>query len=308
MKIEVVNGASLFSEDSGADEAAHGPDFEYATCSNEFTMKRGQPSGLLYLDPRPADSSFSTIYPSTYEPYRFDELPAIVKAARDFVQSGKAKLIRRLVSDGARILDVGCGNGALLKLLRSKGSASWQLHANDINADGLRSLQAEGFTIHPGRVEELVVGEPFDLVILNQVIEHLADVRSVLRGISRILRPGGAILIETPSSDGLDARAFSGRHWGGYHFPRHFFIFDQRLLVRLLAEEGFEVSSVTYLASPAFWIQSIHHLLADHGHGRAARLFTVRNPILLAMFAFFDTAVAAMGGRTSNMRVTASRR
>ena len=75
--------------------------------------------------------------------------------------------------------------------------------------------------------------DSYDLVIMNQLIEHVAiAARPALHGDVRDLRPGGHLFLETPNLDSLDARAFRRRYWGGYHLPRHFHLFDSRTLPR----------------------------------------------------------------------------
>lgn len=307
-QVKTTAAESLFGSDEAASTVARGRDFEYDTCDNEFTFKQGAKTGLLFLDPRPAEEELGRIYPRDYLPYRFDELPPLIQKARDFVQRGKVRNIARLVSPDARILDVGCGSGSLLRLLRRHGSPSWRLYANDLNEKVLRRLESEGFSICPGRVEGVRPLETLDAVILNQVIEHFSNIRGILSAIHNLLAPGGIVFIETPSIEGLDAKLFGGRYWGGYHFPRHWYLFSARLLRRLLEESGFEVVAEEYLASPSFWIQSLHHFFLDKGFPRLAGFFDVKNPFLLAPFTLFDTLTAFIGGKTSNMRVVACKR
>jgi len=72
---------------------AQGRDFEYGTTPLEFTVVRCDGCGIQFLDPRPADDEIAGLYPDTYIPYRMDQLPAPVRAARDFVQRSKVRAI-----------------------------------------------------------------------------------------------------------------------------------------------------------------------------------------------------------------------
>lgn len=305
--IRTVASASLFASDKDAAVVARGKDFEYDTCDNEFSMKRGAATGLLFLDPRPADSEWDVIYPSHYLPYRFDELPWLIRVMRDQAQKSKVLALRSLLPSTAKILDVGCGSGKLLRLMRRHGPPRWELHGSDFNRDVLEPLRRDGFTTHAGPLPATSSRE-FDCVIMNQVIEHFADVRGALAAVQVLLRPGGLLFLETPSFDGLDARLFSDRYWGGYHFPRHWYLFNAPLLRELLSASGFDVIEERYLASPSFWIQSLHHFLKDKGRTALARFFEVRNIPLLAVFTLFDLATILAGGKTSTMRLVSRRR
>jgi SAM-dependent methyltransferase len=303
--IATESAASLFADDQSSLLVATGRDFEYGTCSNTFTFKRALPSGLLYLDPRPTDSELGTIYPKDYEPYRFESLPPLVRLARDRVQKSKVDYIRSIIGSRAKIIDIGCGNGKLLRLMRRFGPTDWELHANDLNHEAIEGLRADRITPHSCRAEEIALDAHFDLIILNQVIEHFADVHGLLATARRLLAPGGVLLIETPSIDGLDSNLFGRSYWGGYHFPRHFYLFNEGSLIRLCEEHGFTATRASYLASPAFWVQSLHHWLLDRGYPGLARWFTLRNLPLVAAVTLFDVVRIRLGLKSSNMRLLA---
>lgn len=145
--------------------------------------------------------------------------------------------------------------------------------------------------------------EIVDLIVLNQVIEHLDDPSAVLDKASHILKKGGYIFIETPSLDGWDARIFGSRYWGGWHFPRHWTLFTDRTLTKLLEKKNFRVIEKAYLLSPNFWAQSFHHCLIDKGVSeRIAGLFDCRNPLALSLFSGVDL-LQKVFGHTSNMRL-----
>jgi hypothetical protein len=68
-----------------------------------------------------------------------------------------------------------------------------------------------------------------------------------------LLEDGGYLFIETPSIDGLDRRLFGRGYWGGYHIPRHFWLFNEESLERLLKTAGLEMKEIRYLCT-CFWI------------------------------------------------------
>ena len=308
--VRTERAASLFEDDHVSEPLASGRDFEYGTCDNEFRFVRALPSGLVYLLERPTAEELPRLYPSHYEPYRFETLPPVVRRARERVQRRKVAVVRRLVPGRGAILDVGCGSGALLHLLRAHGQRHWTLHGNEMHEPSLRQLAVDGFFMHPGPVQAIDGQARFDLIVLNQVIEHFADVHGVVAACARLLKPGGHLLIETPSTSGLDFRLFRGRHWGGYHVPRHFYLFDARTLGRLLERHGLQTVQAQYLASPAFWTQSLHHWASESRwrlwRWLAPRLH-LRNLPLTAAVTALDLAALALGGRTSNLRLVARR-
>ena len=292
---------------AGFSVAATGYDFEYRTCRNQFEIRRAADCDLLYVFPQPCAEALATIYPPEYIPFQFHQLHGPVRWARDFVQGRKAKAILQLARETGKILDVGTGSGILLRqIARVKGSTK-DLYANDFSDSILAPLRKKGFQTLIGQAETLETAERFAVICMNQVLEHLQNPVSVVHRLSTLLAPGGYLFIETPNIASLDARIFGARFWGGYHIPRHFWLFSEKSLRQLLTSAGLCVTSVRYLASPAFWIQSVHHLLLDRGWFKTARFFSEKNPLLLAPATILDLLTGALGGKTSNIRIVAQK-
>jgi 2-polyprenyl-3-methyl-5-hydroxy-6-metoxy-1,4-benzoquinol methylase len=300
--------ACLGDPRAGFSVVASGYDFEYRTCRNQFEIRRAADCDLLYLFPQPCPESLATIYPPEYIPFQFHELRGPVRWARDFIQGRKAKAILRLAGENGKILDVGTGSGILLRqIARVKGGTNG-LYANDFSDSILAPLRREGFGTVAGTAENLATTERFAVICMNQVLEHLQNPASVVDQLSKLLAPGGYLFIETPNIASLDARIFGARFWGGYHIPRHFWLFSEDSLRKLLTTAELSVTDVRYLASPAFWIQSVHHALLDHGWVNTARFFSEKNPLLLAPATLLDLFTGALGGKTSNIRIIAQKR
>jgi len=115
-----------------------------------------------------------------------------------FGQDRRLGLIRSYAPlEHARILDIGCGLGVYVRKFRE---FSDEVYGIDIDPKRLR----EGARTTPGLM--LAVGEhlpfrgdTFDLVVLNEVIEHVQDDRATITEALRILRPGGRIAIYAPN-------------------------------------------------------------------------------------------------------------
>jgi SAM-dependent methyltransferase len=138
--------------------------------------------------------------------------------------------------------------------------------------------------------------DSYDLVLLIQTIEHVADPLAVLRRIGELLRPGGRLLVVTDNTASLDFRLNRSRHWGGYHFPRHWNLFDQPSL-RLAAERaGLEVDQLGTMMSPVNWTYSVRNRLVDHGAPQwLVEQFSLSAPLALGVFTLVDSVHTALG-------------
>lgn len=285
----------------------HGPDFEYRSCDNEFEFVECPSCGLAYLKDQPTADMLDVIYGDDYIPHKFNEhLGGFIAGLRRRVQAKKVAPLAGRLGDGAVIADVGPGNGEFLSLIKSAGRAGWRLYGIDFSDHAIDAVERIGAIGVKARFESVDwQGPPIDAITMNQVIEHLDDPRAAVAKSFELLRPGGILFLETPSTDGWDYHLFKQRHWGGWHTPRHFFLFNAANLSRLVESQGFVVEEVCHLLSPNFWLQSVHHRLMDRGSERLAKLFDVSVlPSLIAASAL-DVIQNGVRRRTSNFRLIA---
>ncbi|MGK2966869.1 MAG: class I SAM-dependent methyltransferase, partial [Tepidiformaceae bacterium] len=115
-----------------------------------------------------------------------------------FGQDRRLNLIEEYATlDGARVLDIGCGLGKYVQKFQERGAEAYGL---DIDAKRL----LEGSKNVPGLMLGISEGLPFadgtfDLVVLNEVIEHVNDDRATMKEARRVLKPGGRVAIYAPN-------------------------------------------------------------------------------------------------------------
>jgi SAM-dependent methyltransferase len=115
-----------------------------------------------------------------------------------FGQDRRLDLIRRYAPlEGARILDIGCGLGVYVRKFRE---FSDRVCGIDVDPRRLR----EGAATTPGLMlavgEHLpFAGDAFDVVVLNEVIEHVQDDRATIAEAFRVIRPGGHVVVYAPN-------------------------------------------------------------------------------------------------------------
>jgi len=87
----------------------------------------------------------------------------------------------------------------------------------------------------------------FDLVYASEMIEHCADSRAVLSEISRLLKPGGMLVLSTPNSAFWPYRilALLGQTPSEYQHPGHVRFFSKRSLLNTIESAGFEIVSTS---------------------------------------------------------------
>jgi SAM-dependent methyltransferase len=111
-------------------------------------------------------------------------------------QERRLELIRRYVPlEGKWILDVGSGIGTYVKRFRD---FSPHVYGIDVSAKRLAESTMPNLVAAAGEALPFR-GEAFDVLVFNEVIEHVRDDRKTIEDALRVLRPGGHIVIYAPN-------------------------------------------------------------------------------------------------------------
>lgn len=151
-------------------------------------------------------------------------------------------IARPWVSEGARCLDFGAGNGDLVEKLLASGFA---VAAYEPSPERRRILLSSAFCSHArflGAVGD-DCKESFDVVFAAEVLEHVLDseLDKVLGGISAFVRKGGLLIVTTPNSEDLDLNSvYCPVSDVFFHRWQHVRSFDAASLEALLSRFEFE--------------------------------------------------------------------
>lgn len=235
--------------------------------STGFRLLRCGDCGLGMTSPLLSVAELARYYPEDY--WRNEDsagdiaarpsLPAALERRFIFWRLARAaRPLKRLCRPGARVLDVGCGTGDMVEVLQSLGYQGFGVEVAERAASSAR--ERFGSRIVGGTLQDAPWSESsFDAATLFHVLEHLGDPRRTLDHLTRLVRPGGAILIEVPNIDSWGFRLFRTR-WQPLLMPQHLFHYSPAPLRRLIEEYPFEVISIGHLssrASRAAWVLSL---------------------------------------------------
>lgn len=122
------------------------------------------------------------------------------------------KVIYDIVENGAKVLDLGCGNGDLLSLLAQGKQVKAQ--GVELNDEAIHACVEKGLSVFHSDIDSGLPYYPdqsFDYVILNQSLQEVKNVESV---INEALRVGKKVIIGFPNFAHIEARillCFGGR-------------------------------------------------------------------------------------------------
>lgn len=161
----------------------------------------------------------------------------------------------RGVPKNVRVLDVGCGFGQSLGYHTARGCDVYGVEADE---NIRRVAEKFDFRVHVGLFDDSIY-EPefFDYVTMDQVIEHVTDPISTLRGVARILKSGGTAILSTPNAKGWGAKFF-GTRWINWHAPYHIQFFSRRSMQFAAQQIGLTLETKTVTNSEWLYYQWIH--------------------------------------------------
>jgi SAM-dependent methyltransferase len=143
-------------------------------------------------------------------------------------------LLSRLRKHGfgreSTLLDYGCGWGVFLRFLQERGCL------NAVGYDPYSGVEAL-------RDPRCLRPKAFDYIVLQDVIEHVEDPRAVFAELNGYLKPGGCILVGTPTADAISLADYE-KHWTQLHLPYHLHIYTRAALKALGTEAGWTPAEI----------------------------------------------------------------
>ena len=176
----------------------------------------------------PADLSSSLLKKSHYL-FPFYSPPAIAGVRfLPFVRNG-------------RLLDVGCGSGGWLAIMKNLG---WAVEGVDFDPKAVKAAAEINIKVQIGSVEDQKYPPAsFDAITLSHVIEHVPDPIGTIMECARLLKPGGRLMLYTPNASSRCHYYFK-RDWRGLEPPRHLHIFSFTSMQKLFDRAGFKQMSI----------------------------------------------------------------
>jgi len=213
--------------DSPSAYAKSGP-WTYLQCPN---------CRLILLHPVPEASVLRSYYNSSYQ-VSFDKYNKDVRrGAAPMLADLRPKFPRR-----GRLLEVGCSYGGFLNEAHHDG---WDVTGVELSEFAARyAREQRGLRVFTGTLENRIkdLGEPFDVVVMLHVIEHVPEPIQLLETCRKLTKPNGLLLLKTPNVTSLVAR-LAGATWQWLSPPAHLWLYSPGTIGRLLEKAGYSPRS-----------------------------------------------------------------
>jgi 2-polyprenyl-3-methyl-5-hydroxy-6-metoxy-1,4-benzoquinol methylase len=179
----------------------------------------------------------------------------------------------RWVPRSVRVLDIGSGFGQALGYHTNRGCEAWGVESDE---NALRVAERHGFNVRIGVFQAAdFPAEYFDVVTMDQVIEHMRDPVATMASVCAVLKPGGVAILSTPNAKGWGARVF-GRRWINWHAPYHLHFFTHRSMGEAARQAGLGLRCLG-TTTPSDWLHyQLIHLATHPRRGEASPFWTGR--------------------------------
>lgn len=196
------------------------------------------------------------------------------------------------------VLDVGCGTGTYLDLMRALG---WERVVGvDISVVAVATArEALGIEAYVGELS--TAGFPdgtFEAVTLSHTLEHVADPVALLAEVRRVTKPGGRIAVLVPNARSFVSRLLRDR-WVGLDTPRHLVNFSPLALHTALVKAGLSIQSLETSPRGSFGV-ALFSTSRAFGDGREVytddrHRFPLERRALAASLSAIERALCAAG-------------
>jgi len=150
-------------------------------------------------------------------------------------------LINKYKKNRDSLLDVGCGNGQFMSVAVKFG---WKVEGVDTSNFLVNYVKEKlNYVCKHGDFLKIKLKKHYDIVTLNQVIEHFTNPKKLINNSYKALKKNGLIYIATPNILSSAAK-FRKIEFDYLIPPEHLCFFNERTLVKILEDEGFKVLEV----------------------------------------------------------------
>ncbi|MBU4285014.1 class I SAM-dependent methyltransferase [Patescibacteria group bacterium] len=227
-----------------------GKDLLHKVDDTKFNIVKCLNCGLVYLNPQPTLEGLKKYYPPDYKTYQSKKINT---------SSHKKGVNHKEDQSRLHFLDFGCGSGNQLSEIK-KSHPNWALYGLDINEYACKQSIEKGLNIFCGELKDANYKfNYFDIINLNNSLEHLNNPLTTLQQLKNLLKPNGEIIIYGPNFRSLSAKIFKNK-WFGLDCPRHLYHFTPKTINQLLEKAGFKTQKIEFDPNPKIFLKTLNYV------------------------------------------------
>lgn len=180
----------------------------------------------------------------------------------------KYKALSRWIGESSKVLEIGCGNAPILKILPNLNYTGIDHNKNSI--EKLKEKGKKGHRLDLNSLKSLKLDNNYDFILFIDILEHLHNPKNALNFFKKYLKKGGKIIVSLPNDYNManKLRFIANKKIVKYPFWEHghLHIYPIKEGQKFLKDQNLKIVKTKYLATqkPKFLPQKIKNLLAKN--------------------------------------------
>jgi 2-polyprenyl-3-methyl-5-hydroxy-6-metoxy-1,4-benzoquinol methylase len=227
---------------------------DYTMSEEKFTIVSCETCDFKFTSPRPEDEKLGDYYKSdNYISHTNNKIGLFNKLyhfARKISINIKLRLIKAEAS-GKKILDIGSGTGEFLKASESLGYTGIGIEPSKI----ARKKARKNYNLNISKNTSLnqFKTSEFDVITMWHVLEHVTDLNNTIKGLHKIIKKDGKLIIGVPNHNSYDAK-FYGKYWAAWDVPIHLWHFTKKSMEEIMKKHDFKLVYTKSMIFDSFYI------------------------------------------------------
>lgn len=231
---------------------------DYFLSQEEFEIIECDECKLLFTSPCPAQDKIGDYYKSEDYLSHNEEKKNLFARIYNIVKKTNIKNKFNIAIDSkssaVKILDIGCGVGDFLNYAKEKGCEITGIEPSD-DARKIAEKKLNTKLLSPAELENLP-DNSFDVITMWHVLEHVADLKTEIHHLQRLLKKDGRLILALPNYKSYDAEYYKDK-WAAYDVPRHLNHFSKTSIENIFKETQFQLTDIKPLKWDSFYISML---------------------------------------------------
>ncbi len=215
----------------------------------QFNFDQCFDCSLVFLNPRLQPEDLMDYYDTYYLPYRgakaWGKYAPIVSKSQLKLDQRRVQVVRQhhTINKNTLLVDIGCGKPTFLKQCWQQ--LNCQVVGLDFNDEGWTNTKEDfsNINLQTGNVSDLSLNLKADVITMWHYLEHDYEPLQSLKALRKRAKPNTTLIIEVPNFQS-DSRKQFGKHWAGWHTPRHLSLFSPSNIELLLQQSGWTTKTL----------------------------------------------------------------
>jgi 2-polyprenyl-3-methyl-5-hydroxy-6-metoxy-1,4-benzoquinol methylase len=230
---------------------------DFSVSGKEFAVWTCQVCSLRFTQDAPIIEEIGDYYQSEQYISHTDSRQGIIHKlyhlVRSYTLQKKRALIRRVSGrTSGNVLDIGCGTGGFLNVMKDAG---WNTIGLEPNETARKMAASKGLDVYNSD-DLFTLKQKFQVITMWHVLEHVHELHRYMNRIATLLEQEGVFIVAVPNYTANDQLAYQ-QYWAAYDVPRHLYHFSPASMKTLAEKHGFTIDKMLPMWFDSFYVSML---------------------------------------------------